>query len=516
MIYDKLYDWQKKIVDEFSWRHRFGLFLDMGLGKTPISLALAERNKCTKIIVITINAKVYEPAEREGSWLYWADQAAIKYTHSIKDDIHAADDQPDILLINYESLFTRAKTKKTKIELRDTLIDFVNTCVSHHVAIIIDESHKMKDLHSMQTMAIQRLVQVLRSFARELYIYLLSGTPFTTGYIDLYSQLKMLGYDQTKNQFVENFCVRGNLPGLLGYQQPIVGYKNINSLFETIHEYAITINSDKVIDLPEQIFIPHKLKSSFAFNAFTSEKLCGEAIHDYFSGKVSEELILKYKVPSKINNPLYRDIEYDITKEYGASKWYAETTGTFWLRARQLSIGFIGNAEESKWYNKDRLDHLKELLEQNEDNYVLFYNFTPEMLELYDLCNELGYNVDVYCGEIKSLIFYDKYCSQTSAEQLTNKKNIILANFASGSTGMNWQAYNKCIIFSLPVYKDWAQGIKRIHRTGQKNTTFYHIFYQENWLDEGMKKALETGTEYSKEMFESDLNRVNEIMEENK
>lgn len=31
MIYDKLYSWQKTIVDKFKDRQSFGLFLDMGL-----------------------------------------------------------------------------------------------------------------------------------------------------------------------------------------------------------------------------------------------------------------------------------------------------------------------------------------------------------------------------------------------------------------------------------------------------------------------------------------------------
>jgi hypothetical protein len=110
------------------------------------------------------------------------------------------------------------------------------------------------------------------------------------------------------------------------------------------------------------------------------------------------------------------------------------------------------------------------------------------------------------------MYFYNKYHNLTSAEKLLSKKNIILANFASGSTGLNWQDYNKCIIFSLPLYKDYEQGLKRIHRLGQKETVVYHIFYQKNWLAYGMKKALEECKDYSKEMFESDLKRINEIM----
>ena len=38
-IYDKLYPFQKNVVDKFRSYKKFGLFLDMGLGKTPTSLA---------------------------------------------------------------------------------------------------------------------------------------------------------------------------------------------------------------------------------------------------------------------------------------------------------------------------------------------------------------------------------------------------------------------------------------------------------------------------------------------
>ena len=91
---------------------------------------------------------------------------------------------------------------------------------------------------------------------------------------------------------------------------------------------------------------------------------------------------------------------------------------------------------------------------------------------------------------------------------------MILANFASGSTGMNWQLYSKVIIASIPLYKDYAQAIKRVHRPGQKDTVFYHLFYQKNWLDLSMMKALKEQKQYSEDMYMADLERINNIMED--
>ena len=38
-LYNQLFDYQKNIVDKYKDRDSFGLFLDMGLGKTVLSLA---------------------------------------------------------------------------------------------------------------------------------------------------------------------------------------------------------------------------------------------------------------------------------------------------------------------------------------------------------------------------------------------------------------------------------------------------------------------------------------------
>lgn len=517
-IYEKLYLWQKKIVDKYKVRDAFGLFLDMGLGKTPLGLAMAEANDCTKVVIISVNGKATEPETVKGSWLWWAKQSSIPYNLHNKWSKTFDVASPEVLIINYESLFARGKNKKERVTLKQILVDFIISCKHHNVAILVDESHKMKDLQSQQTCAIVKLKRELERVAKKVFTYLLTGTPFTTGYVDLYSQLKMLGSPMNKGQFIENFCERGNVPGLLGWQQPISGYKNIDMLFSHLHKFAITIESDEVEDLPEQIFTNIVLDETDAFKMFTQERVRVEHYINFVTSNkiaIPNETAIDYNIFEAITknrksmaNPFFRDIDFP------KSRWIAETSGQHWMRARQLAIGFNGNAETYHWFDKTRLESLKKFLSENEDNYLLFYNYTPEMFELYDICEELGYNIDVYCGEIKSLHFYNEFTKLSDSQKLTTKKNIILANFASGSTGLNWQEYNKCIIFSCPVYRDWAQGIKRIHRLGQKRTVFYYIFSQDNWLDNAMNASLQQNIEYSSDMFESDLKRVQELLED--
>lgn len=519
-IYEKLYGFQKNIIDQFKHRYAFGLFTDMGTGKTPMSLALAEVNHCERIIVITLNAKACETVNNEGSWQQWATlyepalQVYDKHTNAFED-------KPSMLIINYESLFERGKNKTQRVTLKQVIVEYLKTCKDKLAALIIDESHKVKNLQSQQTCAITKIQRELQRISKSHKTYLLTGTPFTTGYIDLYSQLKLLGCELTKGQFIDEFCIRGSVPGLLGWQQPIVGYRNVNTLYNLIHRYAITTKADKVLKLPPQIFTTHVTSASKDFRAYTLERMPLKDIADiadshkldYDDVMIESESLRKrlFMATDKdlkklYNNPFYRNIDYP------DSNWLAETSGQCWLRARQLSIGFNGNITSAKWYDDRRLQQLKHFLLTHEDNYVLFYNYTAELLRLFDICSELDYKIDVYCGEVKSLFWYEKYCELTESEKLVEKKRIILANFSSGSTGMNWQAYNHCIIFSCPVFRDYAQGIKRIHRSGQTKTTFYHVFYQDNWLDKGMNDALANAKEYDAKMFESDSERINSLM----
>lgn len=504
MIYDKLFDWQKSIVDKLKEKSAFGLFLDCGLGKTPVSLALAEANECDKLIIVTINSKATEGPEVKGSWWDWASKSKINYKIKNKQALQKDPDSPcDVLIVNYEYLYDREATKRNAprrgVYLRDEIKKFIHRGNNGRVAIILDESHKVKDLQTNQTKAIQNIIRECIAYFDKRYLYLLTGTPFTVGFIDLYAQLMLLGCRMTKKEFKDRFCIIGDVNGLKEWQQPIVGYKHVDELYNLVHKYAITIKSEDVVQLPEKVFINHEIKQSKYFNLLTKENLPIAQIKDEINARGLDFKIEPKKNQRVFMNPFYRNLDFP------EINFLADTAGTYWMRCRQASIGFQGNAEDFIWYDDERLNQIRSFLEENPDNYIIFYNYSPEYAKLFEICSKLNYNIDTCNGSEKSFNFYNAYSAMTEEEKFNNRKNVILANFASGSTGMNWQEYSKCIIFSTPLYKDWEQGIKRINRIGQKNTTIYHLFYQNNWLDKSMKESLDEKTQYTEEMFKNDL-----------
>ena len=488
MIRDYLYDWQQDIINKYKDRQRFGLFLDMGLGKTIISLGFAEEHKSERILIITLNSKCQEKVDVDGSWSYWLDKGGYEIVYK---NYKSLPSNKYGFIVNYESLFIHNKNKKIAVELNDKINEFLKDCKNKTTTIILDESHRVKSTSSKISKAVDIIVNRLNNP----YIYLLSGTPFTRDFVDLHNQLKLLNYPLTKTQFLDNFCIRDNIPSLMSYQQPIVGYKNLNELYKIIHQYALTIKSEEVLNLPEKSYMYLKLPITNEFNLLTKEKIKTKFLNEELKKRGMNEL----SGDKLEKNVFYRNLDFP------KFDWLCETMSSFWLRTRQISIGFQGNEDNYIWYNRDRLNKLESFLSENEGNYILFYNFTPELLEIYEICEKLGYNIDVYCGLAKSEVFYNKYANQSEEERVVNNKNIILSNFASGSTGKNWQLYNKCIMFSLPVYRDYEQSLKRIHRNGQKHNVTYYIFMGDNWLDKDMFDSLNEKVEYNENLFKKKL-----------
>lgn len=449
----------------------------MGIGKTKLMTTMAELHDSDCIIVTSILPKVMEE-NISGSFGEELELAGYKvfYSHTLRqlpplkplksgkprrrkpgseaemfdknwnEFTRAFMNKEKIAYVcNYESLTTKngfmimnmlaggnESLKRSEQKKQGVIEGYKN------ITWILDESHKVKSkdsqigqlIHKMMTNKSTPGLSVFREncFKKNIrHFYIGTGTPFTVGYIDFYWQLAMLGHDWLYDEFYDMYCVEDE--EALKYNmfaRAIKDYKNVDHLLDEVEKYAFFARTENYYP-----FLPERRMTTIWCRQDKSYHLM-EWNND--------------------NNPHYR--VYD--------GWIADTPALFKMRLRQLASGFMGNADESSYYSTWKADKFSEILENNEDNYVVFYNYTPELFMLMMIAEELGYVYDIYNGKIKDLKNFNNHQIKT--------KKLILANVKSGSVGLNLQIYKNAIFYSLPdVWSDFEQGIGRIERTGQKS-----------------------------------------------
>jgi SNF2 family DNA or RNA helicase len=308
------------------------------------------------------------------------------------------------------------------------------------------------------------------SFSRDNYfrehikhVYIGTGTPFTVGYVDLFQQLKILGHKWTYDGFFKSYCVEDiTVKRFNIFAQGIKEYKNVDQLLDLVEQYAFFARTENYYPfLPDRRMTALWVKQDEAYRKMSFDHL---------------------------DNPDYRVFDGFI----------CDTPAIFKLRLRQLASGFMGNAEESNYYSTLKTDKLQEILEDSEDNYVIFYNYTPELFMIMSAAEEAGYVYDVYTGAHKDL----KYFNDTT---ITSKK-LIIANIQSGSTGLNLQSYKNAVFYSLPdVWSDFEQGVGRIERIGQKSPFVdVYILMTIDTVETRIWDSLMKGKDYTDKMFERD------------
>ena len=302
----KLFEHQLKALELTKDKHRVAYYLDMGLGKTFVG------SEKMKLLGENLNIIVCQKSKIE-DWYehiktYYPFYNVIKYNKQveIKDNT--------VLIINYDLLWRRPELLKLK--------DFT---------LMLDESSYIKNETS------KRSKFILKMKAKN--VILLSGTPISGKYEELWSQCKLLGWDITKTTFWNTY-IKFKLLDVGGFKiKKITGYKNVERLKRKLREYgSVFMKTEDVFDLPKQIDIEVKVDNTKIYKMFKKDRLY---IHD--------------------------DIEL-----------VGDTTLTKMLYERKLcSI-----------YNPNKFNQLKALLESTNDRIIIFYNFKEEYNQiLKSLCS---------------------------------------------------------------------------------------------------------------------------------
>lgn len=321
-------------------------------------------------------------------------------------------------VINYELVWRRPELKRL-----------------HDFTLMLDESSLIQNEKAKRSKFIMQL--------RYKNLILLSGTPTGGKYENLYSQLKMLGYDISKKSFY-NMYVNYHYDDRKGFPLMIIdGYKNVDRLKRKMRQYGCNfLKTEDVLTLPDQNFIPVKVKTTPEYKKFMKSCI----------------------------------VTVDGTELVG------DSTLTKLLYARMLCGA----------YNSDKLNAFKDIAESTNDRLIVFYNFNAELDALISVCDELERPYSVVNGKGKDLYNYEH-----------ENASITLIQYQAGAMGLNLQFANKIIYFTPPLSSEiYEQSKKRIHRINQKNNCFYYNLICSGSVEEKIYDTLAMRRDYTEALFE--------------
>lgn len=276
------------------------------------------------------------------------------------------------------------------------------------------------------------------------YKMILTGTPQNKGYIDYFSQLKFLGVFTTVKQFQDRFCIMElvRYGGNVCFLD-IVNYKNTDILDNIISDNAIFFKRTREIDeIPDQKYI------NFERNKY---------------------------YPKFLRDKVYEDIA-------------CTNMGVLRLRSRQLCGGSINQYR----FETGKTNWIEEFIENTFTKIVIFYNFNEECEILKEIIKKLKRPLSIYNGTIKDITNFEKY-----------DNSILLVNYKSGGTGINWLKIAYIAVFWSPPesYLEFEQARKRIDRIGQDNKPMFYCLRTLKTVEQAIYESIEMKEDFDNQKF---------------
>lgn len=439
-----------------------GLFLDMGLGKTVITLTAINDLRFNRVAI----GKTLIIAPKSVALATWTDEAA-KWKHLQNLRIHVAtgDDKPkqrlkilndsgDIWVINREN------TKWLVDQFKD---NWPFDCV------IFDESSSFKNPSSQRFKAIKTVLpQVRRS-------YILTGTPSPNGYHDLWAQIYLLDRGERLHKNITAYRTH---------------YFN-HHMVQTWHEYEIKQGAPEAINKKLQdICISMKAEDYLE-------------LPDLIIDDIPVQLTVKARKQYK---EFERDAVLELIEEERAKGYItASSAGVLTNKLLQFCGGAVydenGGVQD---FHTCKMEAFSELIEQlNGKPVLVFYSYRHELSRLKKLLAKNFKHLRV--REFKTV--------QDQKDWNDKKIDVLLAHPASTAYGLNLQKGGNHIIWfslnwSLELYQ---QANKRLHRQGQDQAVIIHRLLVKGSKDEDVAKALEGKGDVQQALIDSLKAKIDEV-----
>lgn len=448
------------IAEQYALDHpRCGLFLDMGLGKTVVTLTVIDKLIYDyfevakgRVLVIAPLRVAEDTWSRESSkWDHLQHLRISKVLGSAKRRLQALDTPADLYIIN-----------------RDNVVWLIQQCGNHWPfdMVVVDELSSFKNPKSQRLKALKKLSPLFKRFVG------LTGTPAPRNLMDLWPELYLIDRGErlgkTMRAYQQRYFVPGRRNGYVVYDYiPINGAEQ--QIYDRISDVCMSMTAADWLKLPDRIDLTREIQLPptvmTAYRRFEREKYL-----ELMDG----------------DNPLL-----------------AANAGVLAGKLTQFSNGAV-YLEDHSWQpiHDCKLDELEQLIEEaNGQPVMVFYNFKHDYSRLMD-------RFAAY--EPRSIKDADDI-----ADWNAGKIQLLLAHPASMGHGLNLQDGGHIVIWfgltwDLEIYQ---QANARLHRQGQQQSVrIYHIVCK-GTVDEDILRRLQTKDANQQALIDAVKARVERLEE---
>lgn len=447
MLDFKPHNYQKYCIEKVIENENIGLMLDMGLGKTIITLTAITELKfnyfdVNKVLIIAPK-KVAESTwgNEIDKWRHLKDLKISKVLGSLTKRIKALNTRADIFIINRENV--------------SWLVDYYRQDWPFDM-VVVDEFSSFKNHASKRFKSLKMIKGKIKRFVG------LTGTPAPNGLKDLWAQVYLLDQGERLGKNISAFRDR-----YFNYRR--FGYSNFG-------EYEIKEGAEKAIkDKISDICISMKAEDYLE-------------LPDIIYDDVPIDLDTKSKKQ-------YEELEKKMVLSLGTTEIDVASATALSGKLLQLSNGAIYDENRKVHEVHDcKIERFVELIEQlNRKPALVFYNFKHDLERIKKALAKSKLKV----VELKT----------PEDEKEWNKGNIdiLLAHPASAAYGLNLQDGGNHVVWfglnwSLELYQ---QANKRLHRQGQKEKVIIHHLITKGTRDEDVMRAIENKGNIQEELLQS-------------
>ena len=421
--------YQKKATERILQQKHVGLFLDMGLGKTVITLTaikeLIEDFAIWKVLVIAPKRVAEDTWSREHEkWDHLSGLRISKVLGTPAQRMKALKAEADIYVIGRDNV-------KWLVELMGKSWPFD--------MVVIDELSSFKNPSAQRFKALRKVIPASDRVVG------LTGTPSPNGLMDLWAEIYLLDRGErlgtTISAYREKYFRAGARNGYIVYKWEPYSYSQ-KEIERKISDICMSMSAEDYLELPERIDNEIKIRLSEKemkqYDQMEREQLL----------RIDDEAVVALNAAAVMNKLL----------QMANGSVYADG-------------GDVVKIHEKK------LDALEEIIDTTGEPVLVFYSFRHDLEAIKKRIPD--------ARELES--------SEDIARWNRGEIPVLLCHPASVGYGLNLQDGGHVIVWygltwSLELYQ---QANARLYRQGQQKAVIIHHLIAEGTVDEQVMRALQ-------------------------